>query len=169
MKKRKLNVTSTLSSLYCQSWVPWNAWTKTCPGYLFCNISIVFPFYFPQWCLGLKCRECTLGCLACVGICKHNISAQLHLALWVLFPQVLQNYFALWWLQNSRCGQMGKYYMMCFSFPLAQLCCFGADVVFFLKIAFLINLLLQEARHLTILVDARRTRKMVKIPERSRW
>lgn len=62
---------------------------------------------------------------------------------------------------------MCKYYVMCFSFPLAQLCCFGADVVFILKIAFLINLLLQEARYLSFIADARRTRKMVKILERS--
>lgn len=58
--------------------------------------------------------------------------------------------------------------MMCFSFPLAELCYIGADVVFVLKIPFLINLLLQEATYLSIIADARRTRKMVKIPGRSR-
>lgn len=63
---------------------------------------------------------------------------------------------------------MCKYYMMCFSFPLPQLCCFGADVVFVLKIPFLISLLLQEETYLSIVADARRTLKMVKIPGRSR-
>lgn len=66
-------------------------------------------------------------------------------------------------------------YMMYFSFPSQlffslsqQLCCFGENVVFVLKIHFLINLLLQEATILSIVADARRTRKRVKTREQSR-
>lgn len=63
---------------------------------------------------------------------------------------------------------MYKSYQMCCSFPLAQLCYFGADVVLVLRIPFLVNLLCQETTILSIIANAGRTRKVVKIPERSR-
>lgn len=64
---------------------------------------------------------------------------------------------------------MCKSYQMCCSFPSGQPYCFGADVVFVLSILFLSNMLYQEATILSIIANARRTREMVKIPERFIW
>lgn len=83
VKKRKTNSRSSQGSSYLPKLVvPQSTWNTNCPVYSFCMFSAGFPFCFPQWCLGLKCRVyLRSGCFAWVWGCKGDISSQGHLAV----------------------------------------------------------------------------------------